>query len=132
MARITIRPILAIILAVLLSPHVIDAQQAGKVHRIGYLSGASATANPRFLEAFRQGLGELGWVEGQNIVVEYRFAEGRLDRLPDLAAELVRLKVEVIVATPTPAAVAARNATGTIPIVMRGVDDPVGLGLVAS
>jgi ABC-type uncharacterized transport system substrate-binding protein len=76
------------------------------------------------VEAFRQGLRELGWVEGQNIVVAYRFAEGRLDRLPDLAAELVRLKVELIFATPTPAAVAARNVTRAIPIVMRGVGDP--------
>jgi len=84
------------------------------------------------LDAFRQGLRELGWVEGQNIAIEYRFAEGRFDRLPDLAAELVRLKVDIIVAQPTPAAVAAKNATKTIPIVMISVGDPVGLGLIAS
>jgi putative ABC transport system substrate-binding protein len=114
----------------LAAPLMAEAQPAGKLYRIGYLAGGSATANPSFAEAFRQGLRELGWVEGQNIAIEYRFAEGRLDRLPDLAAELVRLKVDIIVATPTPAAVAARNATRTIPIVMRGVGDPVGLGLV--
>jgi putative tryptophan/tyrosine transport system substrate-binding protein len=113
-------------------PLAADAQPAGRVYRIGFLAGGSATVNLRFVEAFRQRLSELGWVEGQNIVVEYRFAEGRLDRLPELATELVRIKVEIIVATPTPAAVAAKNATGTIPVVMRGVGDPVGIGLVAS
>jgi len=84
------------------------------------------------VEAFRQGLRELGWVEGQNIIIDYRFAEGRLDRLPDLADELVRLKVDVIVAGPTPPAVAARNATRTIPIVMTNAAEPVELGLVTS
>jgi putative ABC transport system substrate-binding protein len=105
--------------------------QPGKVHRIGYLSSGPSTSN-LYRGAFQQNLRELGWVEGQNIVTDYRFAEGRLDRLPDLAAELVRLKVDVIVASPTPAAVAAKNATGTIPIVAWGLGDPVGLGLVAS
>jgi putative ABC transport system substrate-binding protein len=81
---------------------------------------------------FRQGLRELGWVEGQNTVIDYRYAEGRFDRLPGLAAELVRLKVDIIVAAPTPAAAAAKKATGTIPIVMIAVGDPVGLGLIAS
>src|SRR5262249_2729035 len=116
----------------LAAPLAAEAQTAGKVYRIGYLAGGSATANPDFVETFRQGLRELGWAEGQNIAIEYRFAEGQLDRLPAVATELVRLKVEVIVATPTPAAVAAKKATATIPIVMRGVGDPVGLGLVAS
>src|SRR6266540_4978916 len=108
------------------------AQPGGKVYRIGYLSPSSATNVSCFTEAFRQGLRELGWVEDQNIVIEYRFAEGQFDRLPDLAAELVRLKVDVVVAIPTPAAVAAKNATATIPIVMANVGDPVGLGLIAS
>jgi putative tryptophan/tyrosine transport system substrate-binding protein len=108
------------------------AQLTGKVYRIGYLSGGSATASARYVEAFRQGLRELGWVEGQNIVIDYRFAEGRFDRLPDLAAELVRLKVDVIAAGPTPPALAAKKATGTIPIVMLGAAQPVELGLVAS
>ncbi len=116
----------------LAAPLAAGAQQVGKVYRIGYLSAGSATSNPRVIEAFRQGLRELGWVEGQNIVIEYRWAEGRFDRLPDLAADLVRLKVDVIAAAPAPAAVAAKNATGTIPIVMMGVADPVGQRLVAS
>jgi len=86
-----------------------------------------------FLGAFRQGLRELGWVEGQNIVIDYRYAEGRFDRLPDLAAELVQLKVDIIVAVATQGVAAAKNATETIPIVMiSGSADPVGLGFIAS
>jgi ABC-type uncharacterized transport system substrate-binding protein len=108
------------------------AQPTGKVYRMGYLYSGSATSSPRAPEAFRAELRELGWVEGRNIVIDYRFAEGRFDRLPDLAAELVRLKVDVIVAWPTPPAVAAKNATGKIPIVMIGVGYPVELGLIAS
>src|SRR5262245_46037195 len=92
----------------------------------------SATLSQPPVEAFREGLRELGLVEGQNIVIDYRFAEGRFDRLPDLAAELVRLRVDIIVAGPTPPAVAAKNATGTIPIVVAGVGDSVELGLIAS
>ena len=122
------RLLFVLTLAILLVPLAADAQQAGKAPRVGFLEAAGA----RFLESFRQGLRELGWVEGQNIVIEYRFGEGRFDRLPELAAELVRLKVEIIVAVPTPSAVAAKNATGTIPIVMIGAGDPVGQGLIAS
>jgi hypothetical protein len=107
-------------------------QQAGKVPRIGYLGVTSPSDRPPLLDAFRQGLRELGWVEGQNIVIDYRFAEGRLDRLPDLAAELVRLKVDIIVSAGTQGVTAATNATETIPIVMIGVRDPVGTGLIAS
>jgi len=107
-------------------------QQAEKVPRIGYLRVTSASDRPPLLDAFRQGLRELGWVEGQNIVIDYRFAEGRLDRLPDLAAELVRLKVDVIVSLGTQGVTAAKNATETIPIVMIAVRDPVGAGLIAS
>jgi hypothetical protein len=111
---------LAVVLVVsLLAPLAVETQPAGSVRRIGYLAGGSAKINVNYVDAFRQGLRERGWVEGQNIVVEYRHAEGRFDRLSDLAAELVRLKVELIFATPTPAAVAARNVTRTIPIVMR-------------
>jgi putative ABC transport system substrate-binding protein len=115
----------------LAAPLAAEGQRAAKVARIGYLSSSSATTS-RVVEAFRQGLREFGWVEGQNIVIDWRFAEGRFDRLPDLAAELVRLKVDVFAAGTTPAAVAAKNATVTIPIVMIGVGDPVGLGLIAS
>ena len=116
----------------LAAPLAAEAQQAGKVHRIGYLTGGLSTDRPHLIEAFRQGLRELGWVEGQNIIIEYRYAEGRFDRLPDLAAELVRLKVDIIVAVATPASAAAKNATGTIPIVGISLGDPVGTGLIAS
>ena len=122
---------LVVAVAILVAPLAAGAQETGKVHRIGYLGSSSSTAHP-FVKAFRQGLRELGWVEGQNIVIDYRFADGRLDRLPDLAAELIRLKVDVIVAPATPAATAAKKATGTIPIVMIGVGDPVGAGFIAS
>jgi putative ABC transport system substrate-binding protein len=107
-------------------------QQAGKVPRIGFLLVTSPSDRPSLLDAFRRGLRELGWVEGQNIVIDYRFAEGRLDWLPDLAAELIRLKVDVIVSFGTQGVTAAKNATETIPIVMIGVRDPVGTGLIAS
>ena len=119
--------------AVLLAaPLAADAQQAGKVPRIGFLSLTSPSDRPPLLDAFRQGLRELGWVEGQNIVIDYRYAEGRVDRLPDLAAELVRLKVDLIVSWGTQGVTAAKNATETIPIVMIAVRDPVGTGLMAS
>ena len=116
----------------LAAPLAAEAQQAGKVFRLGFLSASSATASPRYLEAFQQALRELGWREGQNIVIEYRFAEGGFDKLPDLAAELVRLKVDVIVANLTPTAVAAKKTTATTPIVMINGNDPVRIGLVAS
>ena len=107
------------------------AQQPAKVPRVGVLVRDSPPAD-RFLEPFRQGLRDLGYVEGQNIVVEYRWAEGRSDRAAALAAELVRLKPDVIVAFTTPAIHAARNATKTIPIVMGAAADPMGTGFVAS
>ncbi|PYM52979.1 MAG: ABC transporter substrate-binding protein, partial [Candidatus Rokuibacteriota bacterium] len=117
----------------LTAPLAAEAQQAGRVPRIDFLSLTSPSDRPPLLDAFRQGLRELGWVEGQNIVIDYRYAEGRVDRLPDLAAELVRLKVDLIVASAgTQAATAAKNATETIPIVMIYVRDPVGTGLIAS
>jgi putative tryptophan/tyrosine transport system substrate-binding protein len=126
------RALLAGAAALLAAPHAAEAQPAGKVYRMGYLSSTSPASARTLLEAFRQGLGELGWVEGQNLVVEYRFAEGQHDRLPELAAELVRLKVDLIAAGPTPPALAARNVTRTIPIVMTAVGDPVRMGLVTS
>ena len=107
-------------------------QQTGKLPRIGYLRLTSPSDRPPLLDTFRQALRELRWVEGQNIVIDYRFAEGRLDRLPDLAAELVRLKVDIIVSAGTQGVTAAKNATETIPIVMIGVRDPIGTGLIAS
>ncbi len=109
-----------------------EAQQAKKIPRIGFLTSVSASSDADRIEAFRQGLRELGYVEGQNVTIEYRWADGKFEQLPDLAAELVRLKVDVIVAVVTQASLAAKKATGTIPIVMVGVSDPVGSGLVAS
>jgi putative ABC transport system substrate-binding protein len=122
---------LVVVVLTLVAPLSAGAQQAAKVYRIGYLSSGPSTSN-LFVEPFREGLRAHGWAEGQNVIIDYRFAEGRSDRLPELAAELVRLKVDVIVAAPTPPAVAAKNATGTIPIVMVGGGDPVALGLVVS
>jgi putative ABC transport system substrate-binding protein len=106
----------------------VDAQQPQKLSRIGFLGSAPAY----FIDAFRGQLRDLGWIEGQNIVVEYRSDEGRVDLLPNLAADLVRLKVDVIVGTTTDQALAAQKATRTIPIVFAGTSDPVGSGLVAS
>jgi putative tryptophan/tyrosine transport system substrate-binding protein len=118
--------------AVLAAASAASAQPAGKVYRVGYLSGGSAAAGAAIIDAFRQALREGGWVEGRNLVIEYRFAEGRPERLAGLAAELVRLPVDLIVAAPTDPTLAARTATRTIPIVMIGPADPVGQGLVAS
>ena len=126
------RAFIASAVSILAAPCAIEAQPPGKVYRIGYLAPGSATGDRRPGEAFREGLRELGWVEGQNIVIESRFAEGRFDRLPDLAAELVRLKVDVIAAATALPVMAAKNATTTIPIVMLTVADPVGRGFVAS
>ena len=109
-----------------------DAQQTGKVPRIGYLSPTSPSVSPTRIEAFRQGLRELGYVEGKNIVIEYRYAEGKFDRLAALAAELVRLKVDLIVTTGPTVTRAAKEATTTVPIVMATDTDPVGNGFVAS
>jgi putative tryptophan/tyrosine transport system substrate-binding protein len=124
----------AILLGVMLlalSVPSVDAQQPMKVPRIGFLSAPSRSAQSARHEAFRQGLRELGYMEGKNIVIEWRYAEGQLERLPDLAAELVRLKVDVIVAGGLPAARAAKQVTTTIPIVMTG-GDPVRAGIIAS
>jgi len=109
-----------------------DAQQPKKVPRIGFLTTVSPSAIAARTEAFRQGLRELGYVEGKNIVIEWRYAEGKIDRLPALAAELVRLKVDVIVTAGSPVTRSAKEATVTIPIVMANDSDPVGSGHVAS
>ena len=111
---------------------VADAQQPPKVPRIGFLGPNSPSTNPARIEAFRQGLRELGYVEGKNISIEYRYAEGKLDRLPALAAELVRLKVDVIVTSSPAPTRAAQEATVTIPIVFAQDGDPVASGFVAS
>jgi len=108
------------------------AQPAKKVPRIGYLAGVSTTADAPRLDAFRQGLRELGYVEGQSIQIDYRHESLDLKRLPEHAAELVRLNVDVLVAVTSNAAVAAKNATSAVPIVFMGVTDPVGIGLAES
>jgi len=108
-----------------------EAQEKGKIFRIGFLDTSTASGMAVLVEAFRQELRKLGWIEGKNITIEYRFA-GTQERLPELAADLVRLKVDLIVVTDTPSSLAAKNATTTIPIVMVSVGDPVAAGLVAS
>jgi putative ABC transport system substrate-binding protein len=109
-----------------------EAQQQGKVPRIGFLGLSSPSSDSIRIEAFRQGLRELGYVEGKSIIIEYRYAEGRLDRLPKLASELVRLNVDIIVARAAPAVTAAKNATNTTPIIMASVADAVRTGFVQS
>jgi putative ABC transport system substrate-binding protein len=118
----------AVLLAV---PLAAQAQQAEKVSRIGFLFYGAPGPSPE-LDAFRQGLRDLGYIEGQNITIEYRFANGQVGRLPELAAEMVRLKLDVIVTPGTPASMAAKKATSTIPIVFAGVADAIGAGLVAT
>ncbi len=123
---------LGIALTILAAPSAHAGQQAGKMSRVGLVWIATPASVAPFHEAFRQGLRDLGYVEGETVALQVRFAEGMEDRLPALMAELVRLKTDVIVAPSTPAVWAARRATGTIPIVMANVADPVGLGLVSS
>ena len=127
----TVGVIVTLTLSILVAPLVADAQPAGKVYRIGRLHPGSPEGNLS-REVFRPALHELGYIEGQNLVIEYRGAEGRPERLPDLAAELVRLQMDVIVAIGGAATRAVQHATRTIPIVIAGSSDPVGEGLVAS
>jgi putative ABC transport system substrate-binding protein len=122
----------AVVLLLFAAPLAAQAQQAGKIYRIGMLETAPMARNVANLDAFRQGLRELGYIEGRNFVIEYRSDDGRNERAPDLATELIRLKVDVIVTRGTPAVLAAKNATTTIPIVMTASGDPVGTGAVAS
>ena len=121
----------AAVLLLLAAPLAAGAQPAAKVPRVGYLTGNLATGL-HLQEAFRQGLRDLGYIEGRDVVIEYRDAEGKYERLPALAADLVGRKVDVIVVTSTPAALAARQATRSIPIVLAWVADPVGSGLITS
>jgi len=127
-----IGPAVILVLNVILAPHAAEAQQAGKVYRIGILETIAASRNATNIDAFRQGLKELGYVEGQNLAIEYRSADGRAERFADLAAELLRLQVDLIVTRGTPAALAAKKATKTVPIVMAASGDPLGSGIVAS
>jgi len=109
-----------------------EAQQTGKIFRIGFLDNSTASGSAVLVEVFHQELSKLGWIEGKNIAIEYRFAERKNDRLPELAAHLVRLKFDLIVVASNPSALAAKRATTTIPIVMTSAPDPVAAGLVAS
>ena len=126
------RFLLTSLVGALAMPRVAEAQQAGKVARIGYLLGAAREQTSPLVKAFQDGLSDLGYVPGRNVVIEYRFADGKPERLPQLAQDLVRLKVDVIVTGSNPHVIAAKQATTTIPIVMVYVRDPVGAGLVAS
>ena len=117
--------------ALLAAPLAVEAQQTAKVARIGILAGNRA-ASPHALEAFLQGLRNLGYIEGRNVAIEYRDAEGKPERIPALAAELLALKVDIVFAPSTPAALGTKQATRTVPIVFAGAADPVTDGLVAS
>jgi len=114
------------------APLAAGAQPAGKVHRIGFLGNSTAALEAHLVGPFREGLRELGYVEGQNIVIEYRWAEGKYERFPALIAELLAQKVELIVTAGTPASLAVKKATTSVPLVMVAVGDPVATGLVAS
>ncbi|MBI3637420.1 MAG: ABC transporter substrate-binding protein [Candidatus Rokubacteria bacterium] len=124
--------VVAFALNVFFTPLASEAQQRGQLPRIGYLGTTSASLEPELLKAFREGLRDLGYVEGQNIVIEYRWAEGNYRRFPDLVADLLSLKVDLIVTAGTPSALAAKRATKTTPIVMAVTGDAVGAGLVSS
>jgi len=117
---------------ILAAPLAARAQQAAKVPRIGFLGNSTAALEVNLVGPFREGLGELGYAEGRNILIEYRWAEGKYERFPALIAELIALKVDVIVTAGTPASLAVRKATTSIPLVMVAVGDPIGVGLVAS
>ncbi len=127
--RITVLTLCALLYALSFS---VQAQQAGKISRIGYLDSGTAAGSAVLVDAFRQEMGKLGWIEGKNIAIEYRYAEGKRDRFPELLADLVRLKVDLIVVEGTGLALAAKSATTTIPIVVTTFGDPVGAGLVVS
>lgn len=120
------------VLALVLCGAVAQAQQPGKIFRIGFLDNSTAAGITVLVDAFRQELLKLGWIEGKNLAIEYRFAEQKLERVPELAADMVRQKVDLIVASGTPTALAAKKETTTIPIVVVSAGDPVGAGLVAS
>jgi len=127
--KITVLILCAMLFALSSSTH---AQQTGKIVRIGFLDPSTASGSAVLVDAFRQEMSKLGWIEGKNVTIEYRFAEQKVERLPELAADLVRLKVDLIVVTAGPPALAAKKATNSIPIVMTNQGDPVGEGLVAS
>ena len=129
--RITVKG--AVLIAdILLCTICASAQQPGKIFRIGYLDPSTASGSAVLLGAFRQEMSRLGWIERKNFTIEYRFGDQELERMPELAADLVRLKVDLIVVTGGPPALAAKKATSTIPIVITTSADPVSQGLVAN
>ncbi|HEV8344397.1 MAG TPA: ABC transporter substrate-binding protein [Candidatus Binatia bacterium] len=132
-AKVNRKLVVWLLTTILLTPiSLAEAQQTEKAHRIGYLSPLTPSSDSTRIETFGKGLRDLGYVEGKNIAIEYRYAEGKSDRLPDFAAELVRLKVDVIVTSGSNATRSAKEATSTIPIIMAQDPDPVGNGFVAS
>ena len=124
--------VVAFALVLLAAPPRADAQAPARVHRIGFLGNTTPVLEANLVGPFREGLRDLGYVEGQNIQIEYRWAEGKYDRFPALIAELIALKVEVIVTAGTPATLAVKKATTSVPLVMIAVGDPVGTGIIAS
>lgn len=119
-----------VVLLLLAAPLAADAQQPGKTYRVAYLAAAPRSGNQALLASFQQGMRELGYVEGRNLVLESRFADGKLERLPMLAQEMVRLNPDVVFVSTTPGSLAAKAATATIPIVFVAVADPLGAGLI--
>jgi putative tryptophan/tyrosine transport system substrate-binding protein len=126
------RPFAVTLLLVLATPLASHGQPAATVARVGFIEAGAASTNQHFLDAFRQGLRELGYVEGQNITVDSRWADGHSEAFPALLSDVIRQKVDVIVQASTPGALAAKRATSRVPVVFWGVNDPVGIGLVAS
>ena len=124
--------LLAIATTLLAMPLAGETQNARKIYRVGYLGNSSASLEPDLVEAFRQGMRDLGYIEGKNLVIEFRWAEGRYDRFASLVTDLIHLPVDVIVTAGTPGTLAAKNATKTIPVVMAVSGDAVGTGLVES
>ena len=120
------------VLWLLVAPVAVQAQPVTKVPRIGFVEAGSRSANQHLLDAFRNGLRDLRYIDGQNIIIEDRWADGRADRFPELISELIRLNVDVLVVASTPGATVAKRTTNTVPVVIWGVSDPVGIGVVAS
>ena len=131
-ALIKRREFVTLLGAAIAAPRAARGQQAGKTYRIGFLGNSTAELEANLVGPFRDGLHELGYQEGRNLVIEYRWAEGKYEQFPTLAAELIALKVDVIVTAGTPATLAIKNATVSVPVVMVAVGDPVGTGIVAS
>ena len=132
MMRCRIRLLVTLALGLLVAPLTAEAQPASRLPRIGYLGNSTAALEANLVGPFRDGLRDLGYVEGENILLEYRWAEGKYERFPELISDLIRLHVAIIVTAGTPASLAVKQATTSIPLVMMAVGDPVGTGLIAS